>query len=1074
MYFTLQRIQRICHDLEQLINQNPRLIDGVQWQQGFFMKPADADAGTWQPFHAGDRWGSYDGHAWFRADVTIPEVYAGRKVILDVSVDKENWFSDSRQFLLFVDGDLRQGMDINHRTSVLSERAVPGTVYRIDLQAYAGLVDKPTELYLQLMVEDHAVKKLYYDLHVPSQVAGDLPEGSKTRLDMLDRLNQAVNLIDLRKPGSEAFYHSVQLAVDYLETHFYTEYCGHQDMTAVSVGHTHIDVAWLWTLAQTRQKTARSFSTVLRMMEEHPEYVFMSSQPQLYQFLKQDYPDLYEKVRARVREGRWEAEGGMWLEADCNLTSGESQVRQLLHGRRFFLEEFGVENRILWLPDVFGYSGALPQILKRSGIDYFMTTKINWNQYNPIPADSFYWQGIDGSQVLTHFITTTSENYNPTPHFSTYNGFLTPRAVMGGWNRYQEKQIHEEILVSYGYGDGGGGPTEDMIERGKRMARGIPGCPRVVMGPSLPFFERLEQQVAGNPWLKKWVGELYFEYHRGTYTSMARNKRDNRKSELLYQDAESLAALAELLKPGSYPAVDLYQGWETILLNQFHDILPGSSIEAVYEDSARDYARVLREGRRLVGQALDTIGAQIRLEQPSVVVTNTTGFERSELVTLPWPADEAVPLLCDPELAEMIPVQKTADGLVFTARAIPAKGYRSFPILAESTSCCDDAGCCGDDADCCDGDDADCCDGDATLRSTLHVAQDRLENRYFRIELDCQGHMTRIFDKVNDREVLKAGELGNVLRAFEDKPIAHQNWDIDIYYQQKSWVLDEVTSIEVVESGPVRAALRLERPFLDSTLIQKIIIYDQIPRIDFDTLIDWKENEILLKAEFPVDIHAETATYDIQFGNVSRPTHWNTSWDWAKFEVCAQKWADLSEDGYGVSLLNESKYGHDIRENTMRLTLLKSGMAPNPHADREQHHFTYSLYPHAGGWREAGTMHQAYSLNIPLYAHVQGSSATGSLPADFSLYHIDQADHVMLETVKLAEDGNGMIVRLFEFCNRRGPVQLTCAGTIDQAEPCDLMERPLAQPEQIAVDGKCLSFTITPYEIKTFRVSFKL
>ena len=1053
MYFTLQRVQRICHDLESLIRQNPVMVNTLQWQKGFFMKPADADGGSWQPYLAGDRWGSYDGHAWFRADVTIPADHAGCRVILDVSVDKENWFSDSRQFLLFVDGQLRQGMDINHRRSVLSEQATPGTVYRIDLQAYAGLVEKPTELYLQLMTEDEAVKKLYYDLHVPCQVAGGLPEGSKTRLDILDRLNQAVNLIDMRKPGSEAFYRSLELASAFLETHFYAELCGHEDYTAVSVGHTHIDVAWLWTLAQTRQKTARSFSTVLRMMEEHPEYVFMSSQPQLYQFLKQDYPDLYEKVRARVREGRWEAEGGMWLEADCNLTSGESLVRQLLHGHRFFLEEFGVESRILWLPDVFGYSGALPQILKKSGIDYFMTTKINWNQYNPIPADSFYWEGIDGSQVLTHFITTTSEDYNPTPHFSTYNGFLTPRAVMGGWNRYQEKQIHEEILVSYGYGDGGGGPTDDMIERGKRMARGIPGCPRVVMGPSRPFFERLEQQVEGNPWLKKWVGELYFEYHRGTYTSMARNKRDNRKSELLYQDAESLAALAELVKPGTYPATELYQGWETILLNQFHDILPGSSIEAVYEDSARDYARVLREGHRMASQALDNISAQIKLDQPSIVVANTAGYERSELVTLPWPSSEAMPVLCDPELAEVIPVQKTADGLIFSAPNVPAKGYRSYPIQADSAACGDDS---------------------KAMCTTLLAQADCLENRYFRIELDPQGHLTRIFDRANHREVLKAGARGNVLRAFEDKPIAHQNWDIDIYYQQKNWILEDVTRIEVIESGPVRAALRIERPFLDSTIVQKIMIYDQIPRIDFDTWIDWKENEILLKAEFPVDIHAETATYDIQFGNVTRSTHWNTSWDWARFEVCAQKWADLSEDGYGVSLLNESKYGHDIRENTMRLTLIKSGMSPNPHADREQHHFVYSLYPHAGGWREAGTMQQAYSMNIPLYARLQGISEQGALPADFSLCRVDRDDHVMLETVKRAEDGNGLIIRLFEFSNRRGPVQLTLAGIIDRAEVCDLMERPLAQPEAIMVDGSSISFAITPYEIKTFRVAMKI
>jgi len=356
--------------------------------------------------------------------------------------------------------------------------------------------------------------------------------------------------------------------------------------------------------------------------------------------------------------------------------------------------------------------------------------------------------------------------------------------------------------------------------------------------------------------------------------------------------------------------------------------------------------------------------------------------------------------------------------------------------------------------------------------ATLQVSPEHLENRFLSIDLDEKGQFSRIYDKTAQREVLQAGQAGNVLRAFEDKPMQHQNWDIDIYYQQKSWVIDEAASIEVIEKGPVRAGLRMTRPFLDSQIVQTIYLYDQLPRIDFETFIDWKEDELLLKVEFPVDIHTDTATYDIQFGNVTRPTHWNTSWDWARFEVCAQKWADLSEEGYGVSLLNDCKYGHDIRDGVMRLTLLKSGTAPNPRADREQHRFTYALYPHLGNWRQAGTMQQAYNLNLPLYARLIETKQNGLLPQSLSLCQISASDHVMIETVKQAEDCQGTIVRLFEYANRRGPVTLTFGRPIIRAERCDLLERTV-QDIQTDNDPHQISLAIRPYEIISFRVQLE-
>lgn len=1046
MYFQLQQVERICKDLQRLIDRDRQLVSPLDCQFAFYAEPDQADRGEWQRFGPDDRWGGPDAYAWFRADIVIPDHWAGRKVLLEVSVDADQWHADSRQFIVFVDGKLQQGLDINHSRTLLWALAPAGAHCRIDLQAYAGLVDKKTTLTLSLVAEDEAVKRLYYDLHVPCQVAAELPQGDKDRLDILGILNQAIRLIDLRKPYSDAFAASVSQATAYLAETFYGGLCGKSAALASAVGHTHIDVAWLWTLDQTRKKTARSFATVLQLMDQYPDYVFMSSQPQLYRFLQQDYPAVYERVRERIAEGRWETEGGMWVEADCNLTSGESLVRQFLYGKRFFREQFGTDNRILWLPDVFGYSAALPQIMKKAGIDYFMTTKINWNQYNQIPADTFWWEGIDGSAVLTHFITTA--DHAPVPSksfFSTYNGHLAPAPVMRGWHRYQDKQIHNEILVAYGYGDGGGGTTEDMIERGRRMAAGIPGCPRVRMETARRYFDRTRDQLQDSPWLKRWVGELYFEYHRGTYTSMARNKRDNRRSELLYQDAELLAALAAQVCGQPYPAGELAKGWEKILLNQFHDILPGSSIEPVYLDSSRDYQEILARGQQVRDQALDLLAGQVGSGGPAILVFNTTGFDQAAIAELPWPAGEPLPEI---QTASGLPVQlqRSGDRLLLDVPDVPAKGYVCLPLGEQPVT--------------------------RPGSTSLSIGPRHLENRFWSIDLDEKARICRLYDKKRQREVLSPGSLANRLRAYEDKPMGNDNWDIDIYYQQKSWEIDDLSALEIEESGPVRAGLKITRAYQDSTLVQTIRLYDQNPRIDFSTWIDWKEDETLLKVEFPVEIHADQATYDIQFGNVTRPTHWNTSWDWARFEVCAHKWADLSEEGYGVSLLNDCKYGYDIRGQVMRLTLIKSGNHPNPHADREEHRFTYALLPHAGTWRQADTVRQACSLNQPLIARTLGQSQTGSLPARNSFFVVD-ADHVLLETVKQAEDGRGIIVRLYEYMNRRGPVTLRCSMPVKQVEACNLLEEPCDESVR-QLDDRQIRFAIKPYEIRSLRIVFDI
>lgn len=1045
IFFQLGRIKKIAQELKTYIYQDKIGIKDFKMKEGTYKNPEEVDASPspWKDFIGGEmRWGGRDKHFWFRTKVTIPENMDGKTVALIVHTGIGGWDATNPQFIAFVNGVLMQGLDQNHREVILSHEAKAGDSYTIDLHAYGGMIDAKLDLLVDLVVVDTKIRKLYYDINVPLEVAEKLPEDDKKRIDILTALNNAINLLDFRKPLSPLFYDSVEKAEKYLEEEFYQKICGEQEAEATCVGHTHIDVAWLWTLAQTREKVARSFSTVLRLMEEYPEYIFISSQPQLYKFLKEDYPEVYNQVKERIKEGRWEADGAMWVEADCNLSSGESLVRQILFGTRFFREEFGVENRILWLPDVFGYSAALPQILKKSDIDYFMTTKISWNQYNKLPYDTFMWRGIDGTEILTHFITTRDYEQVPTSHGTTYNGNLNASQVMGAWQRYQQKNINNDVLIAYGFGDGGGGPTREMLENGRRLSRGIPGAPKVKMDTVRNYFKKLEETVKDSKYLPKWVGELYLEYHRGTYTSMARNKRYNRKSEFLYQDTEFLSSLSMLLG-NEYPQEAINKGWELILLNQFHDIIPGSSIKEVYEDSDKHYEEVLNIGNELATRAMSDIGSQIGLKEQSVVVYNTLPFDRDDIVTFDVPAGMQNPCVLD-DNGELLPCQLIKENdktkAMFFARGLPSKGYKAYTLRDEKVE----------------------------HTTSMKVSSNRLENKYFSMEIDDKGTFTSIFDKVNNRELLQAGQRGNQIQAFEDKPMNWDNWDIDIYYREKMWEVDEVEKVEVLENGPVRGGVRIYKKFMDSTIIQNIYIYEDIPRIDFDTFIDWKEDQVLLKAAFPVDIRADKATYDIQFGNVERPTHWNTSWDLARFEVCAHKWADLSEDGYGVSLLNDCKYGYDIKDGVMRITLLKSGMHPNPEADREEHRFVYSLYPHAGGWREGNTVKMGYQLNVPAYARVE-QAHEGVLPSALSMISVD-CDNVIVETVKKAEDSDDLIIRLYECYNRRSDVTLTFFKPLSKVVECNLMEKDI-QP--VDVQGNKFSFQIKPYEIKTFKLTVK-
>ncbi|HEX4714586.1 MAG TPA: alpha-mannosidase, partial [Ktedonobacteraceae bacterium] len=864
----------------------------------------------------------------------------------------------------------------------------------------------------------------------------DVPARGK----LLYALDRAFKLLETREPFGEAFYASIPAAAAALRDGV-AQAGAPLDVRVSATGHAHLDVAWLWTLGQTRRKAGRTFHTVQRLMEQFPAYHFTQSQPQLYDYVRQDFPELFEVIKQRVAEGRWEPIGGMWVEADCNLSGAESLARQFLLGRSFFAEHFGAnaETPVLWLPDVFGYAWALPQLIKQAGLKYFFTIKIGWNQYNRLPYDSFWWEGIDGTRVLTHFSTTPDGS----SFSATYNAMATPEQLMGTWTNFSQKDLGRgattpPLLMAYGFGDGGGGPTREMLENIGEMGN-FPALPQMEQRSVGAFFDELEATVGDT--LPTWNGELYLELHRGTYTTQGRNKRANRQSEFLLHDAEYLASLASLLDPAyRYPHETFHKAWELVCLNQFHDIIPGSSIHAVYEESQQQYAQIRQMTGETQTSALASIARQL---EGDLLLINPTAFERADLAF--WqghaPAGKHLENACE---KEPVYTQETEQGTWLATEAGNPLSITALKIVPGEIQ---------------------------PLASGLSATPTLLENSFVRVELNGDGDITRIFDKTHAREVIVPGTLANQFQAFEDRPQNWDAWDIDIFYDDKRWTANPATSVRVLEAGPLRATIEIERQILHSMYTQRLSLSYNSQRLDVETDMDWHERHILLKVAFPVDILSPTATYEIQWGNVQRPTHRNTSWDWARFETCAQKWVDLSEGNYGVSLLNNGKYGHDIRDNTIRLSLLRSPTAPDPQADQGKHTFSYSLLPHAGHWNEQ-TVGAAYALNDPWLVHERTSTEppvaqeAASLSPLASLIRAEQPN-IVIETIKRAEDGHGIIVRLYESQRCRGPVTLTTGFPLKAAWHTNLLEQ---DEQKFTVSGRQVTFSVHPYEIVTLRL----
>jgi len=1005
MSFLQERIEKTCEQLWLTAHKKLSPITNMEYVPCSYKTDNTPPSDGWQSFPAGMRIRGKDTHYWFRCHVHTPPAKAHTTYYVKYITGFEGQRDATNpQGLVYVNGEIVQGCDTNH-TDVYLE---PDTDYTLHNYFYLGMIDAWVPLEASLYELDEKSEQLYYDMKVALDCCALQHPNSDEYIAVMSVLEQTANILDLRDPGSSAYYESLDKAIVFIGQELYTKLCSTEGKPIVScVGHTHIDVEWLWARKQTREKIQRSFATAATLMKRYPEYLFMLSQPELYRYLKEEAPEKYDELKQLVKEGRWEPEGAMYVESDCNLISGESLVRQILQGKKFFKDEFGVDCKVLFLPDVFGYSAAMPQILTKCGIRHFVTSKISWNETNTLPVDCFMWQGIDGTEIFTNFITTQVYTGPDANRRTTYVGHMTPSEVKGSWNKFLQKEYANRTLNTYGHGDGGGGPTKTMLENQRRMAKGLPGMPVTKPETLLHHLDQLRQEFdagcAKTRRTPKWVGELYLEYHRGTYTSIAKNKRNNRKSELMLQLAETLS-YTDLLLGGDYDADGLYQSWTKVLHNQFHDIIPGSSIKEVYDGTDKDYAKILGYCDSVVEEKLAAIASKVDT-QGAALVYNPLGFAQKGIVKL------------DGATAEL-------------AEEIPAFGWgiAQRPITKTSVS----------------------------IRGLT------AENQYYILTLDQSGRITSIFDKATGRSVLKAGTFGNELQAFEDFPRKYDNWEISDYYKQKMWVLDETANIEPITDGS-RAGFKITKSYMHSTITQYLWLYSESRRIDFQTEIDWHEHHQVLKAAFPLDVLSSTATYDIQFGHATRPTHENTSWDKAKFEVYGHKWVDISESGYGVSLLNDCKYGHNTEGSTLKLTILKCGTYPNPDADQGLHTFTYSLVPHVGDFRSAGIIQEAYALNQPLVA-VQ-ACGNSTLPSTFSLVSCDQPG-IIIETVKKAEADDGMIVRMYEAFGGRCTANITVTPGFSKAYLCDLMENEL---QELSMVDNRVTLPMSNFEITTLK-----
>jgi alpha-mannosidase len=760
------------------------------------------------------------------------------------------------------------------------------------------------------------------------------------------------------------------------------------------VGHAHIDTAWLWPIEETRRKVRRTFSTAVDLLKRNPDFRFAQSFAEYYRGLEDDDPALLDAMRAEVAAGGWTPTGGLWVEPDINMPCGESLVRQALYGQLYFERAFGRRHTNGWLPDTFGFSAALPQILKGAGLTSLFTIKIGWSETNRFPHTRFWWEGIDGSRLLVQMFNRPED---------TYNGLVNPASLLRAWRNHADKRFASEVLQPIGYGDGGGGPTAEMIAA-QRILADFPLLPATRFASPEQYFERAEAEATQAP-LATWVGELYLEYHRGVLTSQGRTKRLHRQAERGLVAAEALAGFAALLG-GPQPA-SLADNWRLLMINEFHDILPGSSITDVYVRTERELAEVVEAATAASDAAMREIAGRLAgaADEPGLLIVNADLNERPVRLESPTP-------LPGGQAAE-------AGFLLASDARVPALGALT---------------------------------GRPAPAGGVSVEPRALENAFLRVELGDDGTLTRVFDKRANREVLDG--CGNQIWAYHDQPRDYDAWDVEGDYQRSGREV-AAEAIEVVEHGPQRGALRIIRRVQNSTIVQSVRLWANSARIDFATRFDWRDRRLLLKARFPLMVHADQATFECAFGVCRRPTHANTSWDAAKFEVPVHRFLDLSEPGYGAALLNDGRYGCHARANELGLSLLRSPILPDRLADEGEQSVTYALLPHVGDWIAGGVLAEAEDLNRPLF-HAPLESAADNVQT----FLLASGQPVALGALKPAEDGDGLILRVYEPLGARGAVVIEPpAGWIIVGE-VSLLEDAIAAP----------AATIRPFEVRSFRL----
>ncbi len=997
--------------------------------------------GKFQPFEIGSPYGTAWSTTWFHCSGRVPHAWKGATV--EARIDLGFGLAPGFQAEGLVwgpQGPLRALNPLNHAIPLMMA-AGGGEEFEFLVEAAAnpmigGPTFRPTPLgdpqtlpdtllyalkRAELAVFHPEVVALVHDLDVLGDLVQELPLQAPRRPQITVAIGRALDALDLDDVPATAAAARAELAGVLAKPAVPSAH------RVSAIGHAHIDTAWMWPLRETIRKCARTFSNVLDLMTREPELKFVCSQAQQHEWMRDRYPTVFAAMQEQAAAGRFVPVGGMWVEADTNLPSGESLARQFLHGQRFFREHYGVTCREVWIPDVFGYPASLPQIFRLGGAEWFLTQKLSWNKQNRMPHHSFWWQGIDGTEMFTHF-----------PPVDTYNVSMQPAQLAHAERNYADHGGGTMSMAPFGYGNGGGGPTREMMERYRRM-RDLEGLATMSIDTPADFFERA---VADYPDAATWVGELYFEMHRGTYTTQAKTKAGNRRSEILLGEVELWATLAASVAGADYPYDELEQAWRDVLTLQFHDIIPGSSIAWVHDDAEAAYARVDRE---LTGLRTDALHALAPSVGGDVLIANSAPHARAEVVSVPAVLAPRVAIEVVPEAAQQLHDGTYAVWIEAEAMAVSAFDWAGLsPTPAAS----------------------------ATVTEADGVVV--LANKLVRVVLGGDGTITSLVDLRNDRELIRSGERANVLELSADHPVEYDAWDLDEYYAGSTVVLDAVDEISVLDHGPLVASVRVVRSFGASRIVQRLVLRAGSARLDVVNDVAWHESEQVLKVAMPVDVHATEAACEIQFGHVMRPTHASTNWDAAKFEVCAHRWVDVSEPDYGVALLNDSKYGHDIQRGALRLTLLRAPGFPDPDADRGDHHFTYALYPHLGDLARSDVVAEAARLNQPVVA-VRGRDAERAAgePLGTVAAVTSSDESVIVTALKLAEDGSGdVIVRAYESRGAHAAALISTAFETAAVTVCNFLEDPLPEAAGSAwLDGEDIVVHLRPFQIITLRIS---